>query len=135
MPTNTGLLSIFSAKTGTGTGTAHKVESFDKIFFQFGSAASANFTVKFQISFSDDKPDFSASQSVTNNWDYVSVIDLQSGAAIAGDTGIVLTGTDDVRNLELNASGARWICATKTASSAGSLTLKAYAIMPQINID
>lgn len=50
------------------------------------SATSANFTIKFQGSYSSVKPDFSAAQSNTNRWDYIQVRDIQNNAAIDGDT-------------------------------------------------
>jgi hypothetical protein len=128
MVNKSGLLNVFAAKATTGTGTAHKMESYDRIFFRFGSAASANLTVKFQVSMSNAQPDFSASQSATNHWDYVDVIDAQNGASIDGDTGVALTGTDDFRLFEANAGAARWVCATITARSAGNLTLDTYGV-------
>lgn len=128
MINNSGLLNIFAAKGATGTGVAHRFEDYNKIFFKFGSASSANLTVKFQISFSNEQPDFSASQSVSNHWDYVDVIDAQSGSSIDGDTGVALTGTDDFRLFEINAGGAVWVCATITARSAGTLTLDTYGV-------
>lgn len=134
MVNNSGLLNIFSAKGATGTGTAHKMEDYDRIFFKFGSASSANLTVKFQISNSEVCPTFSAAQSVTNHWDYADVIDAQDGASIDGDTGVALTGTDDFRIFELNAGTARWVCATITARSAGTLTLDTYGVTHQHNV-
>jgi len=128
MVNNSGLLNIFAAKGATGTGTAHKMEDYDKIFFKYGTATSANCTVKFQISNSEAVPDFSASQSVTNHWDYADVIDAQNGTSIDGDTGVAVAGTDDFRLFELNVGGARWVCATITARSAGSLTLDVYGV-------
>ena len=128
MVDKSGLLNIFAAKGATGTGTAHKMESYDRIFFRFGTASSANLTVKFQMSMSNDKPDFSAAQSATNHWDYVDVIDAQDGGSVDGDTGVALTGTDDFRLFEVNSGTARWICATITARSAGTLTLDTYGV-------
>ena len=122
------LLTIFSAKGGTGTGLSHFMLDYDKIFLQLGTASSCNATVKFQGSFSDTPPDFSGAQSVTNHWDYIDVIDLQNGASIDGDTGVAMAGTDDFRNFEVNAGGLKWLCATITVRSAGTLTLKAIGI-------
>lgn len=116
---------IFSAKTSTGTGKSILVDDFQHILLTLSSASSANFTIKFQGSNSDTAPDFSSAQSVTNRWDYIQVKDLQSGSAIGGDTGVAFAGTDDVRLFEVNNSGQKWICATKTASSAGAVTLTA----------
>jgi len=118
-------LTIFTAKAGTGTGLALKVEDFQHILLTLSSASSANFTIKFQASNSDTCPAFGSAQSVTNRWDYIQVKDLQSGTAIGGDTGVAFSGTDDVRLFEVNSSGQTWICATITARSAGAVTLTA----------
>ncbi len=121
----TDLQTIFSAKAATGTGTALLVEDYKTAVLQIGTASSANLTMKIQTSDSDTCPDFSAAQSVSNHWDYVECIDLEDGSAIDGDTGFVVAGTDDFRRFEVNMNGAKWLCATVTARSAGSVTLKA----------
>lgn len=118
------LATILNAKAATGIGSSIKVDDYKDLIMSFGTASSANLTVKFQGSISDTAPDFSAAQSVSNHWDYIGVIDLQSGSAIAGDTGIALTGTDDFRTLLVNTDGLRWLCAVVTARSAGSVTVK-----------
>lgn len=117
---------IFSAQAGTAPQTGLKIDVSDcnYVVLQFGTASSANMTVKFQGSLSDDAPDFSDSQSVTNHWDYIDVIDLQDGASIDGDTGIAPAGTDDFRLFQINCDGLKWLCATMTARSAGTVTLK-----------
>ena len=68
-------------------------------------------------------PDFSASRSVTNNWDYIQMVDLQDGTPYSGDTGMVLTGTDDYRLFEININGLDWISFVITAVSAGTATI------------
>lgn len=119
----TGLLNIFAAKAATGTGTAHNVSLYDKIYFRVGTASSANFTLKFQISLSNTQPDFSASASATNHWTYVDVIDCLDGASIDGGTGVTSAGTDVFKIVEVNFGHAKWACATITARSAGTVTL------------
>lgn len=116
---------ILSAKAATGTGVNIFTQDFRNIIFSLGTASSANLTVKFQGSIQDASPDFSAAQSVTNQWDYIEVVDLQSGTAIDGDTGVAMAGTDDFRLLEANINGMKWVNATVTARSAGSITIKA----------
>ncbi len=118
------LQTMLDAKAATGMGKAIMTEDFKIACIQFGSASSGSFTVKFQISYSDDCPVFTDAQSVSNHWDYAQVVDLQSGSTINGDTGIALSGTDDFRNLELNINGAKWINAIVTAYSAGTATVK-----------
>lgn len=116
---------IFSAQAATGTGKSIFVEDFRNASLSFGTATSANLTVKFQGSIQDTAPDFTAAQSVSNQWDYIEIVDLQSGAAIDGDTGVAVAGTDDFRLFEANINGLKWINATVTARSAGSVTIKA----------
>lgn len=114
---------LFNAKAATGTSIAYPVSDWQHIMLTLSSQSSANFTIKFQGSFSDTVPDFSAAQSATNRWDYIQVKDYQNNSAIDGDTGVAFAGTDDVRQFEVNANGIKWIAATVTARSAGSVNL------------
>jgi len=115
---------ILSAKATTGTGVSMEVSDWQNILITLSSQTSANFTVKFQGSQSLTSPDFSAAQSATNEWDYIQVKDYQNGASIDGDTGVAFAGTDDVRMFEFNTNGLRWVTATVTARSAGSVNVK-----------
>lgn len=115
---------ILDAVVATGSGRAILVQDFKNVVFSFGTAGSATLTVKFQGSNEEICPDFSAAQSVTNMWDYIEVVDLQSGTPVAGDTGLAVAGTDDFRNVEANFNGMRWVCATVTARIGGSVTVK-----------
>ncbi len=63
-------------------------------------------------------PDFAAAQTVTNNWDYIQMIDLNSGSSVVGDTGMVCTGTDDFRLFEVNINSLDYINFNVTARSA-----------------
>ena len=130
--------------TNTGTGTHTFIEhdigknifcrDFRHASIGFASSGTANLTLKFVGSAADspDKihecPDFSASQSDSNMWDYVEVVDLEDGAAIDGDTGITLAGTDDHRMFEVNVNGLDYLNAILTAWSAGdaTITVKLY---------
>lgn len=133
MPTSTGLLPMFAAKGASGVSLAHWVEGYSKVFFQFGTITSANGTLKFQISLSREKPDFSAASTPTNHWVYASVIDMAPGTAIAGATGIVLSGTDATKCLELNVGTPCWISAELTWT-AGAWTLNGYATPTPVTI-
>lgn len=118
---------IMLAKAATGIGSAKLVEDFKTVVLQVSAATTPTGTMKFQVSYSDEMPDFNASQSVTNHWDYVEVVDLQDGSAIDGDTGVAWTGTADYRQFELNTNGAKWVNAVITAYSAGAYTVKMKA--------
>jgi len=116
---------IFNAAGATGTGTVFTAIDRQHVVLTLSSSGSATYTIKFQGSNSDTKPDFSASRTVANRWEYIQVKDLQNAAAIDGDTGVAYTTTDDVRMFELNTNRLKWVCATLTVLSAGAVTLSA----------
>ena len=82
-------------------------------------------TIKFQGAIigrdGEAAPDFGSAQSTTNRWDYIQVVDLQSGSQIDGDTGLVLSGTDDHRVLEFNTNHLDYVSVQVSAYSAGTL--------------
>jgi hypothetical protein len=118
---------VLSAAAATGAGNALAIEDFKNAVFSFATngGGTAALTVKFQGSIQETCPNFGSAQSVTNHWDYIEVVDLQDGAAIDGDTGVAVATADDYRLLEANINGLKWLCATVTARSAGSVTVKA----------
>lgn len=120
----TDIQTILNAKAATGVGNYIDVADWRHLVIQLATANSANLTVKCQGSIEDTSPDFSAAQSATNMWDYIEMIDMQSGSAIDGDTGISPAGTDDFRLFEVNTNGLKWLSFRVTARSAGSVTVK-----------
>ena len=118
---------ILNAKAATGIGQNILVKDFRHLVISIGTASSANLTVKAVGSIEEAAPDFSAAQSASNMYDFLEMIDLQSGAKISGDTGISFAGTDDYRLLEINTNGMQWLNFRVTARSAGSVTVKVLA--------
>ena len=116
---------ILNAAAAASTGSVVSVADYRNVNLQIGTASSANLTVKIQGSFSDNMPTFSSAATVSNHWDYIACYDLNTGLLVAGDTGFVVTGTDDFVNYKVNTDGLKWLCATVTACSAGSVTVKA----------
>jgi len=119
---------ILNAAATTGVGQTIDVRDFRNCVVKIGTATSANLTVKAQgavASFTTDTtpPDFSAAQTVANNWDFIQMIDLQDGSSINGDVGFVVTGTDDFRLFEINVNSLDYINFRVTARSAGSVTV------------
>ena len=109
-------------------GVPVNVEHFRNVCFQLFSSGSANFTVKFAISYSTIQPNFAAAASATNVWSYVQVKDLQNpGTGINGTTGIVYSGTDAVTSCEVNTDYIRWFCPIITAQSAGHIFIEMNA--------
>lgn len=119
------LYTILNGVTATTTGNVVLVDDFRHCILSFSTSGNANLTLKIQGSIQDTAPTFSAAQSPTNQWDYIEVVDLQSGSAIDGDTGIALTGTDDHRLFEVNINALKWICATASPFTTGILYVKA----------
>lgn len=116
--------------TGDGTHTYYlkgkkiQVRDFSHIDLSFNTANSANMTFKVQGSNQADV-NLNVAQSSTNRWDYIEIIDLEDGAAIDGDTGVSLAGTDDHRMFEINVNGLEWITVNLTAWAAGNLEVRA----------
>lgn len=71
---------------------------------------------------STDAPDFSASQSPTNRWGYVEIVDLEDGSTIDGDTGVT-SATDLNRQFEVNVNGLRWLNAIISGWSEGEVSV------------
>jgi len=123
-------IDITGTGTGTHTWTMHDIgrniliQDFITSVLSLSTAGTANFIIKFQGSIQDVCPDFSASQTVANHWDYIEVVDLQNGSAIDGDTGITFSAADDNRLFELNINGLKWINAIISSYIAGTATLK-----------
>jgi hypothetical protein len=122
-------VAVHSTKAATGVGTTVNVEDFQHIVVKVSAAVNSTLTFKFQGSISDTGPDFSAAQSATNHWDYVSAYDLQDpSSVIVGDTGVSLNNDTVANNTHLyliNTDGLRWFNISVTAYTDGSLTAAA----------
>lgn len=75
---------ILDAQAATGTGRVIDVRDFRNCVVKIGTASSANLTVKCQGAIAsaatpNTPPDFSAAQSVSNHWDYIQMVDLNTG--------------------------------------------------------
>lgn len=119
------LTTILSAVGATGSGTTVDVSKFTHIVLEVATASSASFTAKIAGAISDARPDFGAAVTPANAFDYVGAYNLNSGAFIAGDTGVVYTGTDAVELLLVNVDMLKWLNVDVTAFAAGAITIKA----------
>jgi len=119
--------------TGTGTHTFHLkgkaifTDGFEHLELGVNTANSANLTIKFQVSYQDDAPDFNAVQSPTNQWEYVDIVDTQNKSSIDGDTGLSPAGSDDNRHFAVNKDNVRWFSAIITSWTAGTVDVNLKA--------
>lgn len=119
-------IACLSAKAATGVGTAVDVTQHQHVIVQVTAALNSSLTFKLQGSVSSSVPDFSAAQTGTNHWDYVSAYDLQDpSTVIAGDTGVALnndTVANNTRQYLVNVDGLRWFSMEVTSYTDGSVT-------------
>ena len=105
------------------------------VIFSVETSNSANFTFKVAGSIgrcpSDvtgnhtDTPNFGITQSKTEPYTYVQIIDLDTAAAVNGATGVTTAGTDLHKMYEVNVNGLKYLGLVLTAWSAGTITVKA----------
>ncbi len=120
---------LLDGEDSTGAGKVIFCRDFKHAVFSFATdgGSDAALTVKFAgaiSAVSNAAPDFESSQAVDNMWDYINVVDLQDGAAIAGDTGIAVATADDYRLVEANINALEYLAVIVTARTEGEVTVK-----------
>lgn len=122
---------LLSAKGADGVGTALDVSKLEHIYVAVSATDQASLKIKFQgsvgkSSVSTGVPDFSLAQALTNHWDYVGVIDVQSQSAIiAGDTGVTFNNESEaigVRLYQINVDALKWLSMEVSNWTDGAVT-------------
>ena len=111
---------ILNAIKATGAGNSILVDDFRHKILQIstdGVDTGDTITFKVQGSSSENAPTWGSAQSLTNQWEYIEVVDQEDGSNIDGDTGITIADADDVRSLAINVDGLRWVTVNITANS------------------
>ena len=119
---------ILDAKAATGIGKDILVRDYRNLILMVATSGSANFTAKVVGSISESDVNFAAAQSVANPWGYVQVIDIDTGSAINGVTGIAATGTDIFKLYHVNVDGLEYLNLNVTAYAAGAITVELLAL-------
>ena len=125
---------ILDGKQATGDGITLDVKDYrHKCLALSTLGVGAGDTVKFKVKGSNQEDvDFGSAKSATNRWDYIAVVDLQSGSTIAGDTGISVADANDVMLFAVNVDGlAKLTVEVDTISD--TTNNKAYAHLSQYN--
>lgn len=110
---------ILNNKKSIGIG--EPVEVLDFKFKDIMIATQGKAVIKCQASF--EKCDFMSPSSLQNQWSYIHLVDMNSGAPIDGEIGAVLKS--GVRYFAVNAEGFRFLN-LEVAEVEGSVTALAY---------
>lgn len=125
------------AGTGGGAGAGGFVCAAPKIVFgsdfrtivlQVSTAGTATTTLKVAGTLSttvDTVPNFGATVSASNPYAFLQIIDLDTGSAINGATGIVVAGTDINKQYEINVNSEKYVTVFPTSWTAGAISIKA----------
>ncbi len=109
-----------------GAGKPMLVQDFKSVNFDvFGDVASS-MTVKFVKSNQEAMPDFGSASSLTNDWDFVEVVDLNDGTTYDGNVGLTITPNYH-KSFEFNMNAAKWVGAIISGYAAGAITITTRA--------
>lgn len=99
---------IHDAEGSAGVGGTMRVADYRHVVVMVatsGVGGGEAVTLKAQGSPEETAPAFGSAQSVSNFWDYLQMIDLNSGSGVAGDTGVTVSGSNDFRLFSINTDG------------------------------
>lgn len=114
------------AVVGADFSEAIRVTDFQHIVFSYSGITASNQLTKLQGAIGSVAPTFSSAKILDNEWDYVDSIDLQTGTAIDGDTGVTQSGVD-VQQFSANVDGLDWISFHNVSGTTGTVTVKVAA--------
>lgn len=119
---------IFNAQASNATSTKSiNVSDFRNVIVRIWTASSANLTLKalWAVVTIDypNAPDFSASQSVSNNYDYLQMVDLSDWSVLNWTTWFVVSWTDKFKLYEINTNAIDYLSFVVSWRSAWSITV------------
>ena len=123
VPSQVVLDSVTAATTSTTLPTGYMTKDFRHVIFAVETTANATATIKFVGSIQDNPMDPTATSTITNQWDYIAVTDLQNGAGINGDTGVTFSGTNDHRMFEAEINALSWVMPIITSYTTGTINV------------
>ncbi len=122
----TKLTSVFAAQASDTVSAHIKTRNYDYMVVQVATAAATNGTFKVRGS-CDKAADLTAAQSVTNIWDHKYLFNLDSGAGVAGSTGVAL-GASAYAEFKVNTDTCYNIALEITGMSAGAYTANVFGV-------
>lgn len=109
------------------------VTDFKSIELQVSTSGTATTTIKIagslgktlvNTSTHGDCPNFGATIAVSNPYQFLQIINLASGASVAGATGIAVAGTDIHNLYEINTNGMKFVAPIVVSWTQGAITMK-----------
>lgn len=115
-----------------------RVSDFRNIVIQVGTSGTATMTLKavgsqgmppsVAVRPRGAYPNIGATITPNNPYSYLNLINLDTGASLAGSTGIVIAGTDVNNEWEVNTNALAFFTAIPVSWSAGVLTIRALCV-------
>lgn len=119
----------------TVVGNPIKVSDFRQVALVVAYDADANpdVTIKvrggFDVNEDNSVSNLSTDATIAKPWDYVEVVDLNSGTDIAGDTGVQITAaTDEVRQYEVNTNVIDFVTVEVTGGQSNASAVTVWLI-------
>lgn len=111
------------------------IQGFKNAILQVGTSGTATTTVKVAGSLGKpnnsattspryDYPNMGATVAPSNPYTFVQIINLDTGAAVNGATGIVVAGADINNSYEVNINAMKYLTVVPISWSAGAITVK-----------
>lgn len=117
-------INVFQSSNNGGT----EVKGLTNITISLDAQEAPSVAFKFVGSIQTTEPDWYASQSVDNQYEYIAVYDAQSTASITGDTGIANSAGSDVHRLfGVFTEALNWVAVITENFASGSFTVKVTA--------
>lgn len=114
---------IIDAASEATESLAYPISDYENMMLTIATANSWECTIKVVWSFQFDKPDFSQSADVDNQWSYISIRDLEDWTNIDWTTWVSLTWTDVVNSYLVNTPWLRWIWVVISSYTAWDITV------------
>lgn len=97
---------------------------FVNVVISVFTSGTATLTLKAAGAVGSTPPNFGATVSATNRYDFIETVNLNDGSDVDGGTGVAATGTDLTKQLEFNINRMHYLTVIPTAWTQGAITVK-----------
>jgi hypothetical protein len=101
------------------------VSDFQHITVNAYYSNTASYTFRFKASDADARPDFTAASTATNPWNYVQVVNDDTGSAVTGSTGVVISANGNGQ-FSVNTNNIKWLCIHIETYVSGTLDCQVF---------